>query len=271
MKLKDLAGWNQIPADWRRLLALSPEGCFLAELEGRPAGTVTTTRYGNRFAWIGMVLVLPEMRRRGIGTALLKHAIQYLEEAGVACVRLDATPLGEKLYDTLGFQDEYRLERVQGVAQVSESEGNRRRSIRQMAEHDLGDIFSFDAVRFGADRSRLLEILWRQVADLCFLSRGPCGAVDGYIMARPGQNAFQIGPWVAAQTDIAEALFGRTLATLRGENVFLDVLCENARPSRIVRRHGFSVQRPFVRMYRGTRRPPGRAEETFAICGVETG
>ena len=34
-----LAGWNQTPADWERFLATEPDGCFLAEWNGAPAGT----------------------------------------------------------------------------------------------------------------------------------------------------------------------------------------------------------------------------------------
>ena len=51
------AGWNQTRPDWERFLCLAPQGCFLAESDGRPAGTATTTAYGNDLAWIGMVLV----------------------------------------------------------------------------------------------------------------------------------------------------------------------------------------------------------------------
>ena len=29
-QLRQLAGWNQAPEDWRRLLTLEPEGCFVA-------------------------------------------------------------------------------------------------------------------------------------------------------------------------------------------------------------------------------------------------
>ena len=35
MRLKDLAGWNQTAADWERFLSAGPEGCFVAEREGR--------------------------------------------------------------------------------------------------------------------------------------------------------------------------------------------------------------------------------------------
>ncbi|MCB1202766.1 MAG: GNAT family N-acetyltransferase, partial [Verrucomicrobiae bacterium] len=57
-----------------------------------PAGTATTTSYASDLAWIGMVLVHPDFRRQGIGTALLERAIRHLrEERRVTCVRLDAT------------------------------------------------------------------------------------------------------------------------------------------------------------------------------------
>src|SRR5215469_6355292 len=111
MRLKDLAGWNQTEHDWLRFLQSSPKGCFVAEWNGQVAGTVTTIVYENRFAWIGMVLVDPELRGKGIGTALLKHAIHYLDASGVPCLKLDATPQGRPIYQRLGFQVEYEIER----------------------------------------------------------------------------------------------------------------------------------------------------------------
>src|SRR5215510_8173248 len=98
------AGWNQTRRDWERFLALEPNGCFLAEWNGAPAGTATTTVYGTELAWIGMVLVHPDYRRRGIGRALLEHCIEHLREREVRCIKLDATPAGKKVYDGLGFK-----------------------------------------------------------------------------------------------------------------------------------------------------------------------
>ena len=266
MCLKRLSGWNQSPEDWRRFLALSPDGCFLAELGGAAAGTSTTTPYGSRFGWVGMVLVLPEFRRRGIGTALLLHAIDFLEKAGVACVRLDATPLGKKLYDTLDFKDEYPLERMEGIAQGEAGGGG-----TELIAADLADVAAFDAPRFGADRAPMLHVLRNQAPAWCFLSRDSRGTVNGYLMARPGEHAFQIGPWVAGDPGTAAALFRRGLQALRGERVFLDVPLLRPEPARIVRDHGFTVQRPFIRMYRGELRDPGRPEDIYASCGAETG
>ena len=265
MRLKATCGWNQTPADWRRFLSLGPRGCFVTEVGGQPVGTGTTTPYENRFGWVGMILVLPEYRRRGYGTAMLNHAIASLEGAGVGAVRLDATPLGQKLYDTLGFKNEYALQRVQGVARVVDGQGV------PLTAEDLEDVFRFDGERFGADRSSMLRLLRRQAPELCFVSRDAAGAVNGYVMARPGDNAFQVGPWLATNAETAEGLFARILTALDGHPVFLDtpLVCE--KPSGIVEAYGFTVQRPFIRMYRGRLDYPGKPEDIYAICGAETG
>ncbi len=265
MQLKSTAGWNQSREDWRRFLALCRDGCFVAECNGVPVGTATTTPYGDRFGWVGMVLVLPEYRRRGIGTVLLKHAIAALEGRGVGCVRLDATPLGKCLYDTMGFRDEYPLQRMEGVAVAVHGAG------ALMIAEDLEAVVAFDRDRFGADRSSMVDVLWRQVPELCFVVRTAGGSISGYVMARPGEHAFQIGPWVATDPATAEALMGCVLGRLAGRRVFLDVPLIRPEPAGICARHGFTTQRPFIRMYRGELRQPGRPEETYAICGVETG
>jgi len=117
--LRALAGWNQTRNDWRRLLTHEPRGCFIAEWDGSPAGTATTICYGTDLAWIGMVLVDPEYRRRGIGTSLLRHCLDYLAGRGIRCIKLDATPQGRPVYERLGFQSEWPLTRWEhpGVAQ----------------------------------------------------------------------------------------------------------------------------------------------------------
>ena len=87
MRLKDLAGWNQTPADWRCFLQSSPRGCFAAEVDGEVVGTAATMVYEQRFAWIGMVLVDPEFRGQGIGTCLLRKTIEHLDEIAIRTMK----------------------------------------------------------------------------------------------------------------------------------------------------------------------------------------
>lgn len=99
MRLKEIAGWNQTVQDWERFLTASPGGCFVAEFDGKVCGTATTISYEERFAWVGMVLVDPEFRGRGVGTKLLVRAIEHLDAGKISTIKLDATPLGKPLYE----------------------------------------------------------------------------------------------------------------------------------------------------------------------------
>src|SRR5690242_971875 len=108
MRLKEHAGWNQTPADWRRYLELQPDGCFVASLAGEAVGTLTSCVFGP-VGWIAMVLVDMRYRCRGIGKALMDHGLAFLDHRGVRSVRLDATALGQPLYEKLGFHIEYAL------------------------------------------------------------------------------------------------------------------------------------------------------------------
>src|SRR6185369_9144883 len=187
MQLKEAAGWNQTEEDWQRLLALEPNGCFAAMKDGRLVGTTTTTTYGNELAWIGMVLVDPQQRRQGIATQLMNVAIEYLKDK-VATVKLDATALGEPVYERLGFRVESRFERWSGIANARNADTPR------VLDHD--DLLALDRIAFGADRSKLIEKL---IDDACVppvLQRDADGTLTGYALARRGTNADYIGPVV---------------------------------------------------------------------------
>lgn len=268
MTLKDMAGWNQLRSDWERLLAVEPEGCFVAEIAGQGVGTCTTVAYEQLFGWVGMVLVHPDYRRRGIGRALLDAGIEHLESLGVRAVKLDATPMGKALYDTMGFVDEYGLERWLGTGLAS---ARPQPDVRELTAADLDTVLAVDTAAFGANRGRLLHLLIKdpsvRVAGI-FANRD---ALSGYVTVRPGQNAAYLGPLVAENTDVATALWEWGRATVGNLPMFVDLLLPNHAAIALATSSGFQKQREFIRMYRGHNASPGRPEWQFAILGPEVG
>src|SRR5262245_43062166 len=97
-ELSEAAGWNQTQQDWRRLLALEPEGCFGCECDGRLVATSTLLCHGPELAWLGMVLTHPDYRRRGFAAQLVEAALVLAQRRGIASVKLDATDQGRPLY-----------------------------------------------------------------------------------------------------------------------------------------------------------------------------
>lgn len=267
MSLKQIAGWNQLPLDWERFMEFESQGCFLAHCGGRPAGTACTIAYEKLFGWVGMVLVHPDMRRRGLGTKLLIAGIEYLEGAGLAAVKLDATPMGKQLYDTIGFADEYMLERWQGRGKL----GPMPTGLTELTPAHLDAVVAFDRPIFGADRSRVLKRMLTETTIRAVGSFDGTGNLQGYAALRPGQNALYVGPWIATQPEVGERLWEWARATAGDLPMFVDILLPNPHALPLVQQAGFERQRHLIRMYRGENVSPGQPELQYGIFGPEVG
>lgn len=242
MALKEQAGWNQTQADWERVLSLEPEGCFVAAVDGAPVGTTVVTALGS-VAWVMMVLVDRERRGQGIGTAMMRHALEYLDRRGLQTVRLDATPLGEPVYRKLGFLPEYTLHRFEGTAPAPPGE-----VARPAGELDLPWVSALDRAATGADRSRLLQHLRREQPDRFWVLEE-----RGFLAVRAGSRAWQVGPCIGDERDVP-GLLARAMRSVAGQMVFLDVPEHHDRLIEDLERQGFRRQRQLLRMYRGV--PP---------------
>jgi len=263
MRLKDGAGWNQTAGDWERLLSASPDGCFAAESDGRVVGTSATIIYEGRFAWIGMVIVDPGHRGKGIGTTLLERAIRHLDSRSVPAVKLDATPLGKPLYEQFGFVSEYDVERWALTRPVG-------KPVVGKVFREIEDALQLDREVFGADRSALLRSVAAETPDFALVTRQE-GAVAGYAFGRRGSRADHLGPWVALDEDVAATLLDELLRRSERELVFIDCVRRNPWAAPLVKARGFELSRSLTRMFRGTNRFPGRPELVCAILGPEFG
>jgi GNAT superfamily N-acetyltransferase len=265
LRLKELAEWNQTEDDWRRLLSLEPNGCFCATIDGEVVGTTTTTTYGSELAWIGMVLVDPNRRKLGIGTRLMCAAVDYLSGLGVSTIKLDATPAGLPLYERLGFKEESLVERWQGIASQSGV------TCSTLDSEARNEALVIDRDAFGADRSKLIELL---IEDSCLpplKATAADGLLSGFALAREGSNAVYLGPLVANGAGAATSLLDGLLSFLAGKRVYIDLNTNFVESRKILSERGLVKQRDLVRMSYGKERRVGTSPLVFAIAGPETG
>jgi GNAT superfamily N-acetyltransferase len=266
-RLRALAGWNQTPADWRRVLRWEPNGCFVAEQGARIVGTVTTTTFDSDLAWIGMMLVDPEVRRQGIGRKLLGHALEWLEGTRrVRCVGLDATPVGKTLYDTMGFTDAYTLRRWQGVAPVVAAPPG----VRPLEATEVMRLSTLDRRACGVERLRLIRDIVGAHPRSCFVLERAT-ELAGYACSRPGALRWYIGPVVAADPEVAQALLNAVLAPIAGQHVALDLVDCNETACTFAQAADLRAVRPFIRMTRGGPLPVADLQAYVAIVGPEVG
>ena len=261
MRLKAQAAWNQLEADWLRFLDLQPDGAFVAELDGGPAGTVATCIFGP-VAWVAMVLVDAELRGRGIGRALMERALEFLDKAGARSVRLDATPLGQPLYEKLGFVTEYTLTRFEGHAPRAE----RPPSVCAARPEHLKAVLWLDRIVTGTDRWQMVRRLFEEYPQEARVVESSQG-IDGYLLARPGARAWYIGPCIGRG---GAGLLADAWGRHAGEPIFLDIPEGNREALQCARAADLTPQRKLTRMYRGAKIEE-RIADLWASAGPEKG
>ncbi|MCE6988022.1 GNAT family N-acetyltransferase [Dyadobacter sp. CY323] len=261
--LVEEAGWNQLDTDWLRAMEMQPDGCFVAEVNGVPVATTTTCCFGD-VAWIAMVLVDKQMRGRGIAKQLLEHAIAFLDHLKMATIRLDATVFGQSLYQKLGFKDEYEVIRFAGIVN-----GSFDIRINLNQAQDAGKIAKLDRQITGTHRQAFLQNLLNAV-DCPFFEAMEMAEIVGYAGCRQGRNAIQIGPVAAMGSGAGISLLNAVASCFQGKKAYIDIPVQNIQAVSWAESHGFTEQRRFVRMYRGTE-IHDFPEQIWASSGPEKG
>jgi len=265
LALSQSAHWNQNEADWRMMLACG-RGWGVALEDGSLAASTVVLPYGGAFAWVSMVLVLPDQRRKGFASQLLRIALRENSAAGLTSI-LDATPAGHAVYVQEGFRDTWSFKRFS----LPSSPGTivPGREIRPIEAADWPAILELDRRAFGASRERLLRSLAARLPGAALVARQE-GTLAGFLLGREGREARQLGPLVARDGDTARGLLGAALAGVRAP-VYVDI-ADHAGPLQSwARAQGFAYQRPFTRMVHGAGTAPGEESLVYCPAGPELG
>lgn len=261
-------GWNQTEKDWKLLLEGPMNTCIVAEYANKLAGTATALSHSDKIAWIGMVLVDKELRGQGIGKALLLSMIEKLTH--LESIKLDATPAGLPLYQSLGFQEEYRIIRLISPSFSDFYYKYPDGEPVHMDAEGMAAVLDLDKTIFGTDRSYLLKTLYQNYPVKAFL-RKQDQKIDGYIFGRDGIRFNYLGPVSALSSDSARSLIAKALMILNNQPVALDILEDKEDLLKWLESIGFVRQRHFVRMYLKGNPYPGIKENQYLISGPEFG
>jgi ribosomal protein S18 acetylase RimI-like enzyme len=261
--------WNVTRNDIVRVFDFEPQGCFVADVDGKAAGHVFAVAYGS-LGWIGLLIVKSDYRRRGIGSILMKKAMEYLLAQQVKTIKLDAVPEIARLYRKLGFSDEYDSLRFAGTnehANVSSISSARKVELKM-----IPDIVRFDARYFGAERARVLGTLFAENPGLSFVSYTGSN-VTGYITCRKAEVGYNLGPWVCKpnKLQVAEELLLACLGKVKSsERIHVGLPSPNEHAVKLLIKHGFHQHSKSIRMNFG-RKAAEEPEGIFAIAGAMKG
>jgi hypothetical protein len=201
---------------------------------------------------------------------LLREALHILD--GEQTVKLDATPAGREVYLKMDFKEEYHLTRMQFTPSpnIIQTTSHSPVLAKPINPADLPRMSSFDQPIFGADRHSLLHWTLTGTPHLAFVVKQE-NIITGYCLGREGHSFTQIGPVIAHDISIAKTLVTSALTHCSNKPVILDIPHHTPEWHAWLTAIGFTGQRPFIRMYRGSNTSRGIPEKQFAILGPEFG
>lgn len=243
-----------------------PQGCFLAVLGGEPVGMIIATGYGKP-AYLGTLIVKETCRGKGIGRALLLHAIQYLQTRGAESIYLDAAPKAIPLYQRNGFQAICPTLRFDGTSTIQSHP-----QVRPMLQADLSEVYHLDKIAFGADRSYFLEKRFHYWPKACVVYVQD-GKVAGFITGRNFSGGVAVGPWIVSESVENPVSMLQALSVLSGENMLhVNVLDSNPAAVKILRDSGFKEREDtHLRMVYGKPGTLGQSIQCFGIGALAKG
>ena len=254
-------GWNPGLDDAATFFSADPNGFFVAvDGSDSPVASISIVNHTDSFAFLGLYIVRPEHRGRGIGLGLWQHAIVH---AGNRTVGLDGVEAQQDNYVASGFAHAGGTTRYSGMITGREDP-----DIRAATPADIPELIAKEAEESGVVKTGYLTAWFAQGANRITLVLDGPQEIAGFCTVRACRDGAKIGPLVADDKDAAHRLLGHAAQIFGGptsvdvpETAFeLVALCEG---------HQLSAGFKTARMYRNAfvaPKPP-----VFAVTSLELG
>ena len=260
-------GWNPGLDDAEVFWATDPDGFVAAEINGQLIGGGSIVAYEKKYGFIGLFIVRPECRGRGLGNQLwheLNRRLLARLDAD-ATIGLDGVFNMEEYYACCGFRFVCRDLRFHGTGMYLPQPGN----VIEASALSFDQIEAYDRRHFPAARTKFLQ-QWIHRPGGYALAVIDGGEIRGYAVMRPCRSGYKIGPLFAANAEVANSLLVALGSRVPGEPIFLDVPEINGDALALVRRYNMREVFGCARMVLGPI-PQVPVAEIFGVTTFELG
>ncbi len=258
-------GWNPGLHDAACFHAADPGGFLVAEHQGQAVGCIGAVSYAGRFGFVGLYIVAPDWRGRGIGSRLWAKGMARL--AGHV-VGLDGVPAQQDNYRKSGFSLAWQNIRFAGTARRSAR--TQAAAIVALGEVDFATLAADERRIFPAPREAFLRA-WTTMPEATGLAWLAHGRLCGWGVIRRCREGHKIGPLVADSPQIAHALYAALCDSVpEGDAVYLDVPVPNADALALAQAEGLRSVFETARMYAGPA-PACELQRLYGVTSFELG
>jgi len=247
VQLANTMNWNMTEDDFKFMMNLEPQGCFVQFNGNQRIGIATTISF-EKAGWFGDFILKEDARGKGAGTFLLKHAIDYLKTKKAETIGLYAYPQLVKFYQRFGFEPDIDFSVLKGKATSPATH----KPLREAEKSDIPEIIDLDGKCIGANRKKLLEQILLNKRNFCFVSTEN-NKITGYVTAKVYDEMAEVGPLIchANRQEAAALLLKNILNRLNGLDVFMYVPKKEKPLLAMLGEMGFKEDFRVVRMFLG--------------------
>lgn len=252
-------GWNPGIDDAAAFFAAEPKGFFVAEnASGEILAAISVVNHSDDFAFLGLYIVRPEHRGKGIGLGLWQHALKH---AGGRTVGLDGVEAQQQNYAASGFSHVGGTTRFSGAIH-----GKADPDIRPAEPSDVAWMIEQEALVSGAIKPKFLRAWFATTEMRTSLVLKEKGA---FCTVRQCRSGFKIGPLLAESSADAHRLINHA-ASIFDAPATLDVPETSTGLRRLCERLELVPGFKTARMYRGPFAKK-RSNSYFAVASLELG
>ena len=255
-------GWNPGIHDGEIFYETDPDGFFIAEIEGKPIGCASAVAYDDSFGFLGLYVVKPEFREKGVGVKLTEKCLEHLGNRNIG---LDGVVENEKKYqEIMKFKSFYSNLRFEGRGGGEIPDG-----LVKISAVPFESLLEYDREMFPAPRTTFLE-KWIKQPDSYAFAAVEAGKLKGYGVIRKCQQGYKIGPLFADDQKTAENIFLALKASVPDEAIYLDVPEPNKKAMEIAKKYRMTVMFKTIRMY-SREEPEIKLEKVYGVTSFELG
>lgn len=246
--------------------ALQPEAFVGLRREGELVGAGAITTHGDAFGFMGLFILVPEVRGLGLGGWLWRERLRLLKgrlDPGAA-VGMDGVLAMEPFYARGGFRREHLDLRFEGAAR-----GVCSKRVVPLDQVEPEELLELVRTATAAARRDFLQAWWGAPGVLAgAILEGDRVAALGVL--RPAVVGHKFGPVVARSPEAGRELLLDLMARVPGEQVQLDLPEPNAAALEFARERGLEPVFQCARMVHGPA-PAVRLEHLWGITSFEFG
>ena len=258
LELSEAIGWPHELGDWQTALGAS-QIFGQRDADGKILSSAGIYQFGSELAALALVLVREEVRRQGLARAAV---VRCLRQVPGVPVMLVATPYGQPLYESMGFQTVEQIVRLVAPQGASLPTAG---AVEAMTEADLPLAWKLDRMAYAVERSQVLRRRWAQVEGGVMLADG-----TGFAWKTVQRGGLAIGPVIAPNPDAAARMVGHLTAGFPGR-IKIEVPERHAAFMEKLTGAGFVIDSTRPLMLKNAQTLPGRRELLFGLASLGFG